>query len=345
MRLEAPNAEGDSHIAIARRDKIIKRLDLCNVVLRRGRQLFRLLANRLIRLYPVTFQAGIPAANLIPALEGAELDVGNIVFIVVRLLLLFLFVELVVVLDFQDRVLPQIRGAAVGSPNLRLHRLAAHLQLAAGRDIDQQPLIQDNRLLNELLLPPELSRSKGLEGVEADVIFKHVTSGETGHDHILLMKVAVHRGFACNRRSQVLYRIGTGGCNRAVWLRNLHRHNVNLLIGGVIRKMQYAEGLHPGLCLNANARDLLPLRGAVILKANRGQVFVHDKRLLRVVGGLLRCGRWSEGCFGFFALWSRQRLGWLDFRRFGSVLQAERRYGKEKQEDGNSATHTALFLL
>ena len=107
VRLEAANAERNSYIAVTRRDKVVQRLNLLAISLESCGKLFRFCADRAIRLDPLSFEPAIPAANLVPRLESAELYIRNFLVWIYVLLFLILFARRrLLILDLENRVLP-----------------------------------------------------------------------------------------------------------------------------------------------------------------------------------------------------------------------------------------------
>jgi hypothetical protein len=122
---------------------------------------------------PVLFQAGIPAADLLPGLERGQLYIGTI-FIGVMFFLLFVFI-LVVVIAFEMRTGPVINTPAIRLGDLGIHAgLAFQLERAASRDVHVQGFIQIDVALVKIVFGPELSSGQRCVDHRDHVVFQNL---------------------------------------------------------------------------------------------------------------------------------------------------------------------------
>jgi hypothetical protein len=205
-------------------------------------------------------------------------------------------------------------GLVVGAPDL---------DIFVGGDFEGEGLVEndDGAGNGEMMGAPELAGGFGLVDGEAGLVLEGVADGERANGEVLLLEVAVERGFAADGGGHVH---GVGGWRvdgGAVGLVDADELDGGGFVGGGVAEREDAELLGCSLRLDTDDNVDIALAGAVGVHAVRGVVALEDEGLI------------GEG---------RGGGGWNDFGG-GRRLLRGRDEGKKRDKQGREqarARHT-----
>ena len=156
MRLNASQAERQAHVANVARDVVVERLHLRHVVGLAFDQRSGFGLHAGVGHAAVVLQPGVPRAQLLPALEGGQLDGWNVVVAWPSS-----FSSCLSSSSFRLRVGPAVDAAVALVGDLGIvARLGLQLDLAVLGDVDLQLLVENDSLLREVVAGPELAGSE-----------------------------------------------------------------------------------------------------------------------------------------------------------------------------------------
>src|ERR1700675_2812185 len=175
---------------------------------------------------------------------------------------------------------------------------------AALGEIDVEAFIQDNGVLDEIVVVPELAGRERRDEARGYVVFESVARVQRRNGDVFFLVVRVDGRIARDGCGHFLYSIGRGSDDGSVRFANANVAHIHLLVRGAVAEDELAKLLHARVALNADANDSVAFAGAVVFKSRRGVELLDDKWFLRVVrrgflfgawgcGALLRCG---ESC-------------------------------------------------
>ena len=284
MRLITAEAQRQAHIAEILGHVVIEGFGALQIAVHALGQLFGFGPDFGRGRAAVFFQAGIPAANLLPAFERGELNVRTVVVGVVPLPFLFFVLGLVLIFALQMRTGPVVNAAAVGlSDGGIFSRLALELQGSSGRNIDVERFIEIDVRVVEFIFRPELTGSQRSVRDRDQVVFQNFTRTQAGHGDVLLAVIGVDRRLVFDRGAQVLLCVLAGLDDGAVGFEHAHVSDVDALVGRVVAFLQLPPLLHAGFALHPDSRDSFFASGAVGFEAIGRMHLLDDKRLLRIV--------------------------------------------------------------
>jgi hypothetical protein len=133
------------------------------------------------------------------------------------------------------------------------------------------------------VLEPEFTGREGRNKPRHDFILERVARVQRRHGDVLLFVVGVHWSVALNARGHFFHRGRISVHDTAVRLVHAHRAHFHLLVPGVVAEYEFAELLHAGIALHADAHRQISLARAVIFESRGGGVFLDDESLLRIV--------------------------------------------------------------
>ena len=106
---------------------------------------------------------------------------------------------------------------------------------------------------------------------------------ERRNGDVFFFVVGVDRGVARDRRASFLCGVGSGGDDGAVRFVNAHGAKFDLFVRGVVAENKFAQLLHAGVALHADAHGEIEFAGAVIFESHGGEILLDDERFLRKV--------------------------------------------------------------
>jgi len=168
-----------------------------------------------------------------------------------------------------------------------------------GGQVEVQLLVENDEVLLEGIVHPELSGDLGLEGAEGDLGLEDIADAEAFDGDVLLVDVGVHGGGAGDVGGHVLDVVIGGDDDRAVGLDDADVADVDLLVGCGVGEGEDGHLLDAGVGQDAGPGGSLARAGAVGLHANPGGDLFDDQAFLGGVGRLGRGGWRSQ----------RRRLG------------------------------------
>jgi hypothetical protein len=330
VRLIAADAEVDADVAGFGGDKVVEGADLVVGGFRVFGQLVGAGAEGVVGLRLAEGERAVPVADFGPGVEGGPGDGGKLAAVGV---LVGIFgrsgLSGIVGVGFgrgdELRDGPDVRAESVVLGDSGFVVGAPDLDIFVGRDFEGEGLVanDDGAGNGEVMRSPELGGSFGLIDGEAGFVLEGVADGERADREVLLLEIAVERGFAGDSGGHV-HRVGGRRVDSgAVGLVDADDLDGGGFVGGGVAEGEDAELLRCSLGLDADDNVDVALAGAVGVHAVRGVVALEDEGLI------------GEG---------RGGGGWNDFGG-GRRLLRGRDEGKKRDKQGREqarARHTRV---
>jgi hypothetical protein len=167
---------------------------------------------------------------------------------------------------FQVRCLPSVDAPTLRFGNGGFDRRALHFDGPVPGHADLKLLIQQDGLVLEIVVVPELPWRQRLGSVPANLVFKHIAGTKSLHGCMFFPQVAIKWRFARDAGIHILDIVRGSHDDRPVRFAHPQILHFDRLRCALIRERQQAIALYARVGLDARPERKLLCRGAIVFK-------------------------------------------------------------------------------